>query len=136
MNTQTCHKLYINKSLSLIKLTIILCNSIHDMEDCHGEVLTRIINEPCHFNFENLTLKHPRVWKIHYKGDPRGSLGRLRINPNFVWFEITYPPKSHFKVHNTQFTDTIISQSHKYKPTLVWLRYAHIYINKHYKYYH
>ena len=29
-----------DKSLSLINLTIIMCESIFDMKDCNGEVLT------------------------------------------------------------------------------------------------
>ena len=33
-------KPYIDKSLSLVKFTIIMCASILDMKDCNGEVLT------------------------------------------------------------------------------------------------
>ena len=35
-----CPKPYMDKSLSLINLTIIMCESIFDMKDCNGEVLT------------------------------------------------------------------------------------------------
>ena len=35
-----CPKPYMDKSLSLIKFTIIMCESILDMKDCSGEVLT------------------------------------------------------------------------------------------------
>jgi hypothetical protein len=35
-----CLKPYIDKSLSLIKFTIIMCESVLDMKDCNGEVLT------------------------------------------------------------------------------------------------
>ena len=35
-----CPKLYMDKSLSLIKFTIIMCESVLDMKDCNGEVLT------------------------------------------------------------------------------------------------
>jgi hypothetical protein len=35
-----CPKPYMDKSLSLIKFTIIMCESILDMKDCNGKVLT------------------------------------------------------------------------------------------------
>ena len=35
-----CPKPYMDKSLSLIKFTIIMCESVLDMKDCNGEVLT------------------------------------------------------------------------------------------------
>ena len=60
-----------DKSLSLIKFTTIMCESVLDMEDCNGEVFTYAIAKHLHFHFENLT--------------------EILFN-----FEVTHPPKSHF----------------------------------------
>ena len=40
-----------DKSLSLIKFTIIMYESVLDMKDCNGEVLTQVIAEHLHFHF-------------------------------------------------------------------------------------
>ena len=46
-----CPKLYMDKSLSLIKLAIIMCDSVLGMKDCNGEVLRLGILEVLRFSF-------------------------------------------------------------------------------------
>ena len=46
-----CFKQHKEKPPSLVKLKIILCDSILDMKDCNEEVLTWRIGELLHFNF-------------------------------------------------------------------------------------